>query len=225
MPTTQLSDREGTMTSKVAKWIGAGLVAGLVGGGIWAAVAYGTNSEFGWIAWGIGGLVGFAVRLAAQEDEGPGPGITAVLIALLSIVGGKYAAVSLIVASFDVEVKITPDDMIQQTADTIVKERQAKGKRIAWPAGVKPEEASEAKDYPPDVWREATQRWQKLPPDEQKRRMDQAKQEYKEVVGKLRGALHGMAVREMFGPFDILWFLLASLTAYRLGSGMWFQQG
>jgi hypothetical protein len=114
--------------------------------------------------------------------------------------------------------------MIQRKANEIVKEREAKGKRIAWPAGVKPDEASEPKDYPPDVWREATQRWQKLPAGEQQRQLDQAKKEFKEAVGALRGALHGMALREMFGPFDILWFLLASLTAYRLGSGMWFQQ-
>src|SRR5688500_7513909 len=36
----------------------AGLVAALMGGGIWAALVFITNLEIGWVAWGVGGLVG-----------------------------------------------------------------------------------------------------------------------------------------------------------------------
>ena len=82
---------------KVAKWVLFGVVAGSVGAAIWAWVSLTTNREIGWIAWGIGGLVGLAVRLASHEEEGDGflPGLVALIIAILAIVAGKYAAVHL----------------------------------------------------------------------------------------------------------------------------------
>jgi hypothetical protein len=38
-----------------------GLVAGAIGAGIWAVIAYFTGFELGWIAWGVGLLVGVGV--------------------------------------------------------------------------------------------------------------------------------------------------------------------
>ncbi|MDF1838962.1 MAG: hypothetical protein P1V35_13910, partial [Planctomycetota bacterium] len=46
------------------KIIGAGLVAAAIGVALWAAVAIGLNREIGWLAWGIGGLIGFGVTKA-----------------------------------------------------------------------------------------------------------------------------------------------------------------
>src|SRR6266545_6973005 len=75
--------------------IGAGLFAALV----WAGFSYATGRELGWIAWGVGLLVGLAVRLASDAEGGWVPGILAVAIAVLSIVCGKYLTVRFIVAA------------------------------------------------------------------------------------------------------------------------------
>lgn len=66
-----------------------GGVAGLVGMGVWAVLAYGTHMEVGWVAWGIGALVGFAAwRCAGARSVALG-GIAAG-ITFLAIMGGSY---------------------------------------------------------------------------------------------------------------------------------------
>jgi hypothetical protein len=44
----------------------AGLVAALVGAVVWAVVTYATHYQIGWLAVGVGFLVGYAVRLAGK---------------------------------------------------------------------------------------------------------------------------------------------------------------
>ena len=81
------------------KWVLAGSIGGLVGAAIWAAISYAVNAEVGYVAWGIGGIVGIAVRFVAGErEEGIGPGVTAAVIAILAVLGGKYAAVHMLVS-------------------------------------------------------------------------------------------------------------------------------
>ncbi len=81
----------GNMKSVV--WAAAGIVAGLVGAAIWMAIAHFANMEIGWIAWGIGFLVGISVRLAAHRfdiDESPTLGVYAAAVAVGSIALAKY---------------------------------------------------------------------------------------------------------------------------------------
>ncbi|NOZ39633.1 MAG: hypothetical protein GXP24_05340, partial [Planctomycetes bacterium] len=61
----------------------SGAIAGAVGAAIWAAVAYFANLEIGYIAWGIGGLVGVAV--AATGKNTTLAGVVAVLITIASL--------------------------------------------------------------------------------------------------------------------------------------------
>ena len=49
--------------------LAGGVVAGSIGALIWAAIAYFTGYEVGWVAWGVGGLVGSRLPLLAL----PGP--------------------------------------------------------------------------------------------------------------------------------------------------------
>ncbi|MEZ6096102.1 MAG: hypothetical protein R3C03_18070 [Pirellulaceae bacterium] len=64
----------------------AGLAAGLMGAAIWAAIAYFANVEIGYVAVGIGFLVGFVI--AQTGPNGTGPAIGAVLITVLAF-GGR----------------------------------------------------------------------------------------------------------------------------------------
>lgn len=50
------------------KWFVAGAIGGAIGAAIWVAVGYLTSYEVGWIAWGIGVLVGIAVRKSAGKE-------------------------------------------------------------------------------------------------------------------------------------------------------------
>jgi hypothetical protein len=204
----------------IGKWIAGGAVGGLIGAAVWAGVAYTTHHEVGWIAWGVGFLVGFGVRLAAGETHGGPPGVTAVGIAFLSILVGKFAAVWLVVSGFDPKTTVTPQDMISSIADDIVKERTAKGKRVNWPPGMSSDKATEQKDYPADIWQEASKRWEQFGPVEQARRMAEQKEQMERFKSEFRGTLRTEAFKHSFSPFDILWFMLAAFTAFKIGSGL-----
>jgi hypothetical protein len=83
-------------------WVLAGLGAGLAGAGVWLAIAHFANMEIGWIAWGIGFLVGLAVRFVAYRsdiDESPTLGIYSALVAAGSIVLAKYGLYHMLVVS------------------------------------------------------------------------------------------------------------------------------
>jgi len=206
---------------RALKVIGAGLAAGLLGAAVWAGVAYATNRELGLVAWGIGGVVGLAVRVAAREWEGVGPGGIAAGVAVLAVAVGKYAAVSLLIgkAVGGITVVVTDQDMIREAAEEVVKERVAQGKRVAWPAGMTAETATKPEDYQRDVWAEATKRWNAHPAAERAALIDEKqKQERKQLDATLAG-MKGELFRRSFGPFDILWFGLAVVTAARLGAG------
>jgi hypothetical protein len=204
-----------------------GLIGGLIGAAIWAGVTLATNYEVGWIAWGVGILTGLGVRLAAgDQNEGFVPGITAAVLALLSIVAGKYAAVHFqlerAVAEAQEKAGAPSDEgLISNIADEIVEEFQKAGKPLKWPPGVNPNDVhSEEREYPPDVWAEAQRRWQSQPEAERNAIRDQARAQGRAILEQLKAQIRDRAFRESFSAMDALFFLLAVLTAFKIGSGL-----
>ncbi len=66
------------------------LVAAIIGGAVWMIIAILTDYELGIIAWGIGGLAGYAVILATKSKVKVEHQVIAVIAGLLGIVLGKY---------------------------------------------------------------------------------------------------------------------------------------
>jgi hypothetical protein len=205
------------------KWCIAGLLGGLLGAAVWAGIAYAIHAEIGWIAWGIGFVVGFCVRVSAGEnEEGFAPGLTAAVLAILSVLGGKYAAVWMLVASMGIDtiqMQITPDDMIEGFANEIAAERIGKGQKVAFSGGKTLDDASGKADFPPDIWQQATAKWQALPAAEQQKRIAEQQEMMQMLVGAVQGQIRQQGFWESFSLFDALWFLLAAGTAYKLGHG------
>lgn len=205
------------------KWIIAGSVGGLIGAAVWAGISYATNFEIGWIAWGIGFVVGFCVRaVAGENEEGFAPGLTAAVIAIGAVLLGKYAAVSLLVANMgtgNFEVQFEAKDMIVQFADDIVREREAKGQKVVFPSGKTLDTATDEPDYPPDIWRQASAKWQATPAGEQAKQLAAKSEETRQLMAAVPGALRQAGFMASFGIFDALWFFLAAATAYKLGHG------
>ena len=68
-----LYPRKGTNMGMIGPVIG-GIFGGMVGVFIWVEVGYFTHYEVGWIAWGVGFLVGFGVRSPptwAEKKQAP----------------------------------------------------------------------------------------------------------------------------------------------------------
>ena len=133
----------GPLTSIIAASVGGG-----VGALIWGAIAYFAHVEVGYVAWGIGGLVGFCVRVAAGDMDDTFAGIIAAVGSVISILAGKLLSAYFIV-------------------QWVIQQGQL-------PGGLPPE---------------------------------------------LQGQLVGIAFMHSFGPVDIIFFLLAIATAYKLGAG------
>jgi len=71
------------MRNNIPLAIAAGAFAAIIGASIWAAITVATGFQIGWIAVGVGILVGFAVRIA-----GKGETLTfAVIGAIFALVG------------------------------------------------------------------------------------------------------------------------------------------
>ncbi len=76
----------------------AGLIASLIGAGVWAAVTVATEVQIGWMAVGVGFLVGIAVRTLGKGMD-PIYGIVGACFSLLGCAVGNLLAGCGIVAS------------------------------------------------------------------------------------------------------------------------------
>lgn len=83
----------------ITMWIVGGSIAGVLGALAWGGIIYATEREIGWIAWGVGAVVGFGVAVTAQGNAGELSGIIAIVISLLSIFAGKVFGVWLLIGS------------------------------------------------------------------------------------------------------------------------------
>ncbi|MGH7453596.1 MAG: hypothetical protein ACRENG_19765 [bacterium] len=75
----------------------AGLVAALIGAVVWAVVTYVTHYQIGWMAVGVGFLVGYAVRLAGKGIDKTF-GIVGASLAFFGCALGNLLAICALVA-------------------------------------------------------------------------------------------------------------------------------
>lgn len=217
-------------------WIIGGVVGGAIGAAIWAGVAYGTGYEIGWLAWGVGVLVGIGVRTGAGESYGVAPGMAAAVIALVALLGGRYASISISVnqAIGDTEaIAFEPpvgeeriEYAISDLADLVIEEWQAEGKAIAEVDYDSLTEESTLKDqYSADVWAEAEGRWTGLTDDQRDAALTLLDEQFLafedgSAQNDFAAALTKQAFQESFGPMDLLFAGLALFSAFKLGSGL-----
>ena len=204
------------------KMLIAGSIGGLLGALIWAGISYATNYEIGWIAWGMGFVVGVCVRMAAGEQEGATPGGIAAALALGSVLLGKYLAVHMMMVGLTAKLEapnITADDVKLEIAYDVFAEREQAGKPVAMPPGKTSDDLETLADVPPEVRGEADKRWNALTAEEQNQRIATSKENYVMIRDMFINSSRGEAFTSSFGAFDLLWFGLAAYTAFRIGSG------
>ncbi|GAA4468396.1 hypothetical protein [Novipirellula rosea] len=206
------------------KWVVAGVIGGAVGAWAWAAITYWTHHEVGWIALGIGVLVGMAVRMAAGNIRGWAPGITAAIFSFLAIIGGKYVGTKLL---FDLEllnltndVRVTDEEMAVVQAMKIIQERDVAGEPVNWPPGQSATTAKQLSDFPVDVATEARTRWNSTPPGEHFNQKKARKEELRSKIRANADDLRMAAFTQSFSPVYGLFFLLAILSAFKIASGL-----
>lgn len=205
------------------KGILAGIIAGIAGAIAWAMLAYFTGYEIGWLAWGIGALVGAAVAWGSKGT--PATGAIAVIITIISLIAGKYIAVEVLFAKEMDEVKRSIDEQLQDDdsiisylADEIVDEYEQSGESVDLPEVADPENAPPDELYPKDIWKRAEQRWSSMSAEEQEEYRASVEEHISDNIQKFVNIAKKEGFIGSFGLFDVIFFLLAIVTAYKVGS-------
>lgn len=217
----------------LVKCVVAGLIGGAIGAVVWAALAYYANFEFAIVAWGIGALVGVCCRAGTGASSGLISGLIASAIALGSIAGGKYAVVHIVVeretaklkASMDSSLaqSLTDDDLVMAIGEDLIKESNAKGKKQTWPKGRSADDDRETMtDYPATIVKDAKARWKALSPSDRETYKQQKQDQIRGAIDEASASFAAEAKSEVFassfGLFDIVFGMLALLTAYKIGA-------
>lgn len=225
IPSSLLGDQESG--EDMLKGVLFGLLAGAIGAAIWALVSWKTGYEIGWIAVGIGFLVGVAV---AQGERSAMAGVIAVVLSVLAVAAGKYAAGSLMLGDFLSADGELPAEVIQDfrstmrseqefvgfLADSIALERTENGETLDWPSGMDYETAYELDHYPVDVQNEARRQYAEL--DEAERNAiieDEINMMQTYVSAGASSAMRTEVFKNSWGPMDLLFMGIAIFAAFR----------
>ena len=201
-----------------------GAIGGAVGAAIWAAIAYFLGLEIGWIAWGIGVMVGLGTKLAAPDRLSIQTGVSAALIAVVAVAGGKYLAVHLSLDKALDELsagsyEITDELATSYFADEVVIEYEQEGQPVRWPGGATPQNPAYQHEYPADVWAEAAERYAELTPAERAEYKAELGEIMRESLTAFRNEAQEAGFRESFGFLDLLFLALAIGSAFKIASG------
>lgn len=200
----------------------AGFIAGLIGAAIWAAIAYYLKVEIGWIAWIIGGMVGFATAMGARDMASAATGAIAAIIAVASIAGGKYFVVNALVNNVMAKMPaITFDDNRAKLvmADQVAEEWKNSGKTLTWPPGKDAENADVPADYPADLWKDVEARWNHMNESERETYKQELAEASKSMMNTISGKVTMDAYWSSFDWLDIVFAIFAIITAFKVGSG------
>lgn len=190
-----------------------GLLAGVLGALIWAGIAYYTGYEVGWVAWGVGLMVGGGVLVGSKGEVSTTNGTIAVAITVLCLIAGKFAAVHFTLQdTWSNEFSLDDEEvLISYVADGVMYQWQEEGMDVRWPAGVDPQMASKQSDYDPGVWTAAEEIWAEMLPSE--------RHEFRQQIEADRSEVSEAGFKESFGMYDLLFFGLAMMTAFKLAIG------
>jgi phosphate/sulfate permease len=198
-----------------------GVVAGLLGAIIWTLIAYFAHVQLGIIAWLIGGMVGVGVALGCKKDTGSETGALAAIIAVLAILGGKYATAWAYVRSDPVpHVAFTDNDAKVYTAHEVVAEFEEASKTLKWPEGQNDDIADEESHFPKDVWKEAVGRWDAKSSEEQATFKAERDAEFRALVSAMEKKFVNAAFKQSFSVLSFVFIAFALFTAFKVGGGM-----
>lgn len=197
-----------------------GAVVACIAGGIWGGIVIATGYEIGWIAWGIGLIVGFAVAAMAQKQDAV-IGVSAAGLALLGLVVGKVIILQWVLSPANLWSEIgydinDPNDFADLYMQQMVEDRQFDPviQNQVDQVGEDEyfDEELEAKMYEATLQHTASM--------SQSEKDDYAQELADELITEVFGdKSFGTMLKATFAPIDGLWFLLAVSSAFRIGNG------
>jgi predicted Zn finger-like uncharacterized protein len=196
-------------------WPVFGLGGGILAGVIWVAVGYLFQREVGYIAWAVGLCVGLGVRLAAGDRSGIGAALMAIALSFFVILSCKFTVAYLLTAKFVNNIAaIDDDDGVKFVLAMKTESQEALNEAAAGRKGTDHNlgNATTFDELPQSVQEKTERRWKKMTADEKKELRNEAR-----GVGQVPTLfLAFFAFIASFRILDVLWFGLASFTAFRV---------
>jgi short subunit fatty acids transporter len=189
--------------------LAAGLTAALIGGAVWAGLVIVTNMEIGFVAWGLGLLVGFAMAKATSSRTlqlaraAAAFAVLGLLVGKVFIfVGGSYTLASRIAENDDALAGVVAWQMYE--------DRELDDVTLA---------DIDAVEAAGDTLSDAL--WLSMTAQAATRVQSLSNAERKEVAARVASNYFGNAsvvdgVVGQLSLFDVLWLILAVGTAYRM---------
>lgn len=201
-----------------------GIIAGAIGAALWAGVAFALHRELGILAWGLGALVGAGVAAGAKGEVGFHTGLLAAIISIASICAGKYAVVNTVVDDAvastvtDVADHFGEDQAKIYLARQLVTQQVEEGKTLEWPAGMNANDARNREDFPSAIVNDVEARWNAMDQQARTTYTNSARENVVSTLGQRVEEVKADAFLTTFSLFDILFFILAVGTSFRLGA-------
>ncbi len=210
-------------------------VGGAIGAAGWAAIAYGTGYEIGFIATIVGAICGIGAFMGSRGEGGIWAGCVAVVVALCSIGAGKMITFDIYMQDLADELEAAQseyedraamlgrEDYEQYIADEIVEARLDAGEAVDWPdPEMTVEYAYFPEDYPDDIIEETRVSYDSMSSSERDAYAEAMLGNIDEAIAALRShdlSMSGQTMIESLNLFDALWGFLALGAAWGIGSG------
>lgn len=185
-------------------------IGAAIGGAVWCAIAYKTQYEIGWIAWGVGALAGIGMHLGFR-DTSAFAGMVAAGMATLGIIGGKVAVFYLVLQPLFAALDDTSSITREELADLVARRTVIDSGKVSFEEDEEKFEAAVEAEIP-----KAEAEVAKLNDAQVQER---AAQLARLVRDETKSEMQHVFWKEAFGLMDILFFALAIATAFRIGYG------
>ena len=193
-----------------------GTIAAVFGAVVWAAIFYYGNMEIGYLAWGIGLLVGLGVS-AGSRSGGIGAAAIAIILTVLSILSGKYAAVHLaidnIINKTVAEIQFDDNSIMMDLAEKAVVDAEAAGETLEFRNGTNTDDAARLEDYPETILKQVIEEFASMTEQEKQKSKDSLEKSFHTNIAEAKTMLIQEGFMASFSPFGILFFILGIFTA------------
>lgn len=189
----------------------AGILVAIPAAAGWAVIAYTTHYEIGWVAWGLGALIGFVVGKTARE---PGPhGMTAAAIAVGALILAKVLILEFALPSIiEQEVLKNREATAAMFLVDMGEHRTFSDQLLAEAEQSRGSGDARAGALASQMAREARERANSASPDERQRVV------HRHVSALLQEAGFFSMLGRLFSLFDVLWIFLAVGSAFRIAN-------
>ncbi len=198
-----------------------GLACGVAGSAVVIGLFRKTSKEFAWLAWAIG----FAVGCGARIGGGGWPaGLYAASVTVGALGVAKIVAIRGFADQFlaGIYAEVLRDKSTSFIARDVMAEHRERGEHLDWTKDATPVESVAKEHFPAEVWSQAEARFKALPEEGRAELEREGWRGVGKLSPKMTRIIYTIALMSNFNWIDAVFYSVASIVAYALGSGLVF---